>query len=94
MQVSMKLIDFGSLRALVDVQFEDMEVRGFKVIDNGEGPWVAMPAKEIVRDGHKQFWNIVRFINDEAKQKFSDQVLDAYRTELDKRLRKCPGCSD
>ncbi|MHC4781342.1 MAG: hypothetical protein ACYTFG_22430 [Planctomycetota bacterium] len=39
---AVKLVEFGSLKALVSVQVGDMEVRGFKVIDQGDNkPWVA-----------------------------------------------------
>ena len=51
---NIKMVDFGSLKALVSIQIEDLEIRGFKVIDQGEGkPWVASPSREILKDGKK-----------------------------------------
>ena len=64
-----RLVDFGSLRALVSVRLGDMEIRGFKVIDQGEGKaWVAEPDREIIRDGKKDYYKIVRFTEKEAKR--------------------------
>lgn len=77
-----KIVDFGSLRALVSVQIGDMEIRGFKVIDQGDGKrWVAPPSREIYRDGKKEYYNIARFTNDEAKDTFQDWILAEYDKE-------------
>ncbi|MHC4598982.1 MAG: septation protein SpoVG family protein [Planctomycetota bacterium] len=74
-----RLVDFGSLKALVSVRFGDMEIRGFKVIDSGDGKaWVASPSREIHKDGKKEYYNIVRFTENEAKNAFSKWVLKAY----------------
>ncbi|GEM_PF-3508202 len=81
---SVKPVDFGSLRALVSVQMGDMEVRGFKVIDQGNGqPWVAPPSREITRDGRKEYYDIVRFSDVESKRDFGNWVLKAYEAEID-----------
>ncbi|MHC5036593.1 MAG: septation protein SpoVG family protein [Planctomycetota bacterium] len=79
---SIKLVDVGSLKALVSVQMEDMEIRGFKVIDQGDGrPWVAPPSREVNRDGKKEYVNIVRFPDLETRKVFSNWVLKAYHQE-------------
>lgn len=80
-----RLVDFGSLKALVSVRIDDMEIRGFKVIDQGDGPekrWVAPPSREIIREGKKEYYNIVKFMDDEAKGAFQDWVLAAYDREM------------
>ena len=78
-----KLVDFGSLKALATVKFDGFEIRGFKIIDNGngngDGPWVGMPSREVVRDGRKDYFDIVRFSDDEAKKAFTVKVLEEYR---------------
>jgi len=80
---SVKTVDFGSLKALVSVQMGDLEIRGFKVIDQEGGkPWVAMPSREVVREGRKEYFNIVRFPEPEDKRSFSEWVLKAYRREI------------
>ena len=77
---NIKLVDFGSLKALVSIQIEDMEVRGFKIIDQGDSkPWVASPSREIVRDGKKDYYNIVRFADEEARKRFDAKVIEEYR---------------
>lgn len=83
MKCNIKVVDFGSLRALVSVQIPfmggEIEVRGFKVIDQGDGrPWVAPPSREIVRDGRKEYYNIVRFPDKEAKKRFNERILEEY----------------
>lgn len=80
-KATFKLVDFGSLKALVSVHIGAMEIRGFKVIDAGgkEGPWVAPPSREIHRDGQKEYYNIVRFEDKDARRKFNDWVLEEYR---------------
>lgn len=76
---TVKMLDFGSLKALVSVQMGDMEIRGFKVIDQGDGnPWVASPSREINRNGNKEYFNIVRFNTSEARQEFKNWILGEY----------------
>jgi DNA-binding cell septation regulator SpoVG len=76
-----RLVDFGSLRALVSVTIGDLEIRGFKVLDQGDNkPWVAPPSREIHRDGQKEYYNIVRFTEKDAERAFNDWVLRAYRS--------------
>ena len=77
-----KTVDFGSLRALVTVQLGEMEIRGFKVIDQGDGkPWVAPPSREVLRDGKKEYFDVVRFLDQDARRDFSDWVLKAYKRQ-------------
>lgn len=78
-----RVVDFGSLKALVSVHLGDMEIRGFKVIDQGDGkPWVASPSREIIREGRKEFYDIVRFADKEKRQEFSAWVLQEYEKAL------------
>jgi DNA-binding cell septation regulator SpoVG len=77
-------VDFGSLKALVSVRIGAMEIRGFKVIDQGDGkPWVAMPSREIVRDGRREYYDIVRFGEKAAKEEFTDWVVGEYRKAVE-----------
>ena len=73
-----KVVDFGSLKALVTVNFGDMEIRGFKVIESGEGLWIGMPSREIMKEGHKEYFDIVRFQDNEARKRFSDLLISEY----------------
>jgi len=75
-----RLVEFGSIKALVSVIYGDLEIRGFKVIDQeGEAPWVAMPSREFQKGGDRQFFNIV-YVPDEAKRKeFVDWIIEEYR---------------
>ena len=74
-----KLVDFGSLKALVSVHIGDLEIRGFKVIDQGDGkPWVCTPSREILKGGKKEYYNIVRFADEEARKRFDAKIIEEY----------------
>jgi len=74
-----RLVDFGSLKALIHICVGPMFVRGFKVIDQGEGKvWIAPPSREIVREGRKEYYDIVRWANKEAKEEFDKWALEMY----------------
>jgi DNA-binding cell septation regulator SpoVG len=74
-----RIVDFGSLKALVSVTIGDMEIRGFKVIDQGDGkPWIAHPDREILRDGRKEYFNIVRIEDKDARRDFHSWLLSEY----------------
>jgi DNA-binding cell septation regulator SpoVG len=80
---TIKIVDFGSLKALVSVQINGMEIRGFKVIDDNKNQWVAPPSREVVRDGRKEYFNIVRFEDPEDKLEFNDWILSEYRKQVE-----------
>jgi DNA-binding cell septation regulator SpoVG len=76
---SIRVVDFGSLKALASVTIDGMEIRGFKVIDQEDGkPWVAPPSREVIRDGQKEYFNIVRFDDDERKREFNAWLIGEY----------------
>lgn len=80
---TIKLVDFGSLKALASVTIDGMEIRGFRIIyqESGE-PWVAPPSREVVRDGCKEYYNIVRFTTHDARHEFNEWVLEEYRKAI------------
>ena len=83
--VTVRIVDFGSLKALVSIKMGEMTIRGFKVIEkpNG-GRYVAPPSREVVRDGKApEYFDLVRFDSKEATQKFRRLILDAYEAELE-----------
>ena len=77
-----KHVDFGSLKALVTVHFEEFEIRGFKVIESNGNPFIGMPSREVIKDGKKDYYDIVRFMDQDSKRDFSDWLLNAYQREL------------
>ena len=80
MECKIRLVEFGSVKALVSVTYGDLEIKGFKVIDQGtDGPWVSMPSREFQKNGDRQFFNII-YIPDTAKRKeFNDWIIKEYR---------------
>ena len=80
---TIRIVDFGSLKALVSVTIGGMEIRGFRIIDQEDGkPWVAPPSRDLFRDGKKDHFNIVRFRDKEKKAEFDAWILEAYDREL------------
>ena len=80
---SFRIVEFGSLKALASVHVNGMEIRGFKVIDQGDGkPWVAVPSRDFTRDGRVEFYNIVRFETPKVQKEFSAWLLSEYRKAL------------
>ena len=75
-----KLVDFGSLRALCSLDAGLFTVRGFKIIDQGDGkPWIASPTREIMRDGKKEYLDVVRFDDPAEKNKFQAWLIARFR---------------
>jgi DNA-binding cell septation regulator SpoVG len=82
-EYKVKLVEFGTIKALVSVTCGDFEIRGFKVVDHeGGNPWVSMPSREYQKDGERQFYDIVFFPDPEKRRAFAGRVLDAYKTAL------------
>jgi len=78
-EANVRLVDYGAVKAFVTVFYGDMEIRGFRVVDHeGGNPWVAMPSKEIQRNGEKQYLNMVWFPDPKDKKSFSDWLLEEY----------------
>lgn len=86
MTCSFRLLDFGSLRALVSVKVAGMEVRDLKIVDEGDGkPYVASPVREVFRDGRKMYRPVIRFDKDRAGAEFQEWLLGEYRQALEGR---------
>lgn len=88
-EATVRLVDFCDLRALVHVKLDLMEIRGFKILDHGNGkPEVSVPIREVFRDGQREQYNIIRFPTSDAgnaaKKEFFDWILSCYRAELEK----------
>lgn len=82
-KATMKLVDFGTLKALVHVRFGPMTVRGFKVLKvRDEEPWVASPSREVLRDGQTEYYDVILWENEEVKKEFDTWILKAYNEHL------------
>lgn len=80
---SFKMMNLGSLKAFVTVTIEDMLVRGFRIMQtNGGPPWVAMPSRENNKKGKKEYYQLVSFLDTQARNDFSEWILAAYRRKL------------
>ena len=84
-----KMVDFGSLKAMVNIRIGSFEIRGFKIIATDEGaPWVGMPSREVVRDGKKEYFDIVRFEDEEKRREFQEKVLGEYSKAVGEPAKK------
>jgi DNA-binding cell septation regulator SpoVG len=83
MECNIRLVEFGTVKALVSVLYGDLELRGFKVVDQkGGDPWVAMPSREYMKDGERQFVNVVWVPDTQKKKAFTDAILKAYKRAM------------
>ena len=80
--VTIRLVDFGSLKALATIQLGEMKIRGFKVVEtpNG-GRFVAPPSREVRRNegGKHEYYDLVKFDTKEALEQFRRIILEEYK---------------
>jgi len=74
---NIRKIGSGTLNALVDIQFGNLLIRGFKVIQNGEVPWVSVPQFSYKADGEYRFLNLLDLPH-ETMDEIRNAVLEAY----------------
>ena len=71
-----KLENGSSLKAFVDVVVEEaFVIKGVRIIEGKKGLFIGMPKSE-GKDG--KWYDVVKILNDDLKQKFQDTVLAAY----------------
>ncbi len=86
-QLEIELVDWGKVRATANLYYGDFLIKGFKVVDPGDGKplWVGMPSKQIPNpDGSgEQVWKqMVQVRETSRKRAFENFVLRAYREKL------------
>lgn len=86
MHVIIKIMDTGNLKAFASVilptEVGDIEVKGFKVMEGKDGGlWVAMPSREVKRDGKTEYFNQVYIEDKDAYEAFRNKIIDAYYAE-------------
>lgn len=65
----------SSLKAFADVVIEQVLVKGVRIVEGRNGLFAAMP-KSQGKDG--KWYDTVKILDDELKQKLQDAVLEAY----------------
>jgi len=74
-------VNEDKLKAYVTITLDNsFIIRDLKIIEGNKGYFVAMPSKKR-KDG--SFKDIAHPLNSETRQKMEDQVMEAYRSELD-----------
>lgn len=69
----------SSLKAMVDVNLGDeFVVKGIRVVEGENGPFVSMPQKKVGNDYNQTFFPITK----EAREQLHKSVLDAYEGKL------------
>ena len=83
MKCNVKVVDFGAVKALVSVEYGDIVIRGFRVMDKeGSEPWVAMPCREFVKDQERQYMDIVFLPDAKKRDEFTAKILKEYKNAL------------
>lgn len=87
MKISIKTGDWGTLKGIADVTFDEpgigeIIVKGFKIMVGQDGGlWVAMPSKEVQKEGEKKYINIVYVPDQDGYTNFRNAIIDAYKVE-------------
>ncbi len=87
MKITIKTGDWGTLKGIADVTFDEpgvgeIIVKGFKIMVGQDGGlWVAMPSKEVQKDGEKKYINQVYIPDGDGYTNFRNMIIDAYRVE-------------
>jgi stage V sporulation protein G len=76
-----KITDDGKMRGIVSVTFDNaFVVHDIKIIDGQNGLFIAMPSRKVAEG---EFRDIAHPINSDTRKLIQDQVLDAYKEELE-----------
>lgn len=79
-EVRVILVNEVKLRAFVSVTFDNcFVVRGIKVIQGTNGPFVSMPSRKTSRG---TFQDIAHPVSEEMRLKIDSVILNAYEAEL------------
>ncbi|MBQ9375096.1 MAG: septation regulator SpoVG [Ruminococcus sp.] len=78
-----KLIAEGKLKGIVSITIDDvLAIHDIKVVQGEERLFAAMPSR---RDDNGMFRDIVHPINSEIRKNMEDQILSAYKMEVDRQ---------
>ena len=78
-----KLLNEGKLRAIVSITLDNIfAIHDIKVIQGDNRLFAAMPSR---RDENGVFRDIVHPITAQSRKEIEDEIIDAYRTELDRQ---------
>ena len=72
----------SKMRGFASVTLDDMfAVHDIRILEGDNGLFLAMPSKQI---GEGEYKDIAHPINQEARQMFSDAIIEEYKKELAK----------
>ena len=72
----------SKMRGFASVTLDDMfAVHDIRILEGDNGLFLAMPSKQIAPGEYK---DIAHPINQEARQMFSDAILEEYKAELER----------
>jgi DNA-binding cell septation regulator SpoVG len=70
----------GKVIALIDVELvEGIVVRGFRIVDAGNGPFASVPSRPYETDGQTKYYPMVTFSNQDLKERFKAELLERYQ---------------
>lgn len=78
-----KIIPEGKLKGIVSITIDDvLAVHDIKIVQGEERLFAAMPSR---RDDNGMFRDIVHPINADVRKNMEDQILSAYKMEVDRQ---------
>lgn len=78
--LNFKPYDKGSMRGFFDLRYFGLAVKGCRLMDGKNGLWVALPQKEITKDGERAWVDQLHFTPPEA-----DHVRKAVLSDLEQQ---------
>ena len=84
-EIKVHLMDEERLKAFVSVTFDNcFAVRNMKVVEGQKGLMLCMPSRKAADETHR---DLAHPITQEFRHYLEENVLQAYRTEVNKRER-------
>lgn len=78
-----KLISEGKLKGIVSITIDNvLAIHDIKIVQGEERLFAAMPSR---RDDNGMFRDIVHPINGDIRKEMEEQILSAYKMELDRQ---------
>lgn len=65
--LNFKAYNKGAIRGFFDFRYHGLVVKGCRLMDTGNGYWVALPSKPIEQDGETKYLDIVELTKSESE---------------------------
>lgn len=79
MEVTFRPCSNGKIVANADVVMaRGVIVRGFKIVEGSSGLFASVPSRGFMAEGKQRYYNLVSFLDDDARKRFLSELLEDY----------------